>query len=413
MNSPRLLRGAIGLALLALVITLPGTASADPAAGTAGQRAAALRTQVDTLTITASQATEAYDTAESQLGTLVTQTLLAQQQLDGLGARTSTDQKIERDRARALYMTGGSAGLLSSVLDAPNIEDAELRLHTLQSIVAGDHTRTAASQSATDRAARLQHTLGGLTNHQIGLQKRADQAALDVRAALAERSRLLAQADQQVRVLAARQRAAAAAKAAAAFQAQVSGPVPAGGTALLDGSRPSDGPGRPGGSDGATRPGGGDAGSHVGTSSDGGSHVGTSGGGGSHVGTSGNAPTAPATAAIVAARGVLGVPYVWGATGPDAFDCSGLTGWAYRQAGVDLPRTAREQWTVGRHVDLAELAPGDLLFWATDTADPATIHHVGLYLGDGTMIAAPDTGDVVKIQAVYLTGYIGAVRPVG
>lgn len=401
MNSRRLVRGAMGVALLGLVVTLPGTASAHPVPGTPAQRAAALRTQVDTLTVTASQATEAYDTAESQLGGLVTRTLLAQQQLDSLGAQTRTDQTIERDRARALYMTGGSAGLLSSVLDAPTIEDAELRLHTVQNIVAGDRTRTAASQSATDQAARLQRTLDGLTTHQIALQKQADKAAIDVRTALAERTRLLAQADQQVRVLAARQRAAAAAEAAAAFQArlasaraaaQARGPVRAGGTALLDGSRPSDGPARPGFSDG--------------------SHVGTDGSDGGHAGTDGSAPTAQAAAAIAAARSVLGVPYVWGATGPDAFDCSGLTGWAYRQAGVELPRTSREQWAVGRHVNLAELAPGDLLFWATDTADPATIHHVGLYVGDGTMIAAPDTGDVVKVQAVYLTGYIGAVRPV-
>lgn len=371
-----LLAVAAGLVLLALVVALPGTATADPVAG-AQQRAAALRTQVDRLSTAASLATEAYDTAESQLGTVVTRKLLAQQQLDGLAAQTKTDRSIERDRVRALYMTGGSAGMLSSVLSAPNIEDAALRLHTVQSIVDGDRSRTAHSQAATDHATQIQHVLDGLATHQTALQQQADQAATHVRAALAEQQQLLAQADQQVRLLAAQQRAAAAAKAAAEFQARLA-------SARAAAAR-FGGPGLPGGSattGGAALPGG-------------------------------SAPTAQAAAAIAAARSVLGAPYVWGATGPSTFDCSGLTGWAYRQAGVSLPRTSREQWTAGRHVGLGQLAPGDLLFWATDTADPATIHHVALYIGDGMMIAAPDTGDVVKIQAVYLDGYIGATRPVG
>ena len=67
---------------------------------------------------------------------------------------------------------------------------------------------------------------------------------------------------------------------------------------------------------------------------------------------------------------------------------------------------------VGRiSIPLADLQPGDLLFWASNASDPATIHHVALYAGDGLMVAAPHTGDVVKIQPIYLDGYIGAVRP--
>ena len=103
---------------------------------------------------------------------------------------------------------------------------------------------------------------------------------------------------------------------------------------------------------------------------------------------------------------------MWGATGPDAYDCSGLTGAAYRAAGIALPRTSREQWYAGQHVDLGALLPGDLLFWAYDPSNPATIHHVALYAGGGMMVAAPHTGDVVKVQPVYLDGYVGAVRPV-
>jgi len=79
--------------------------------------------------------------------------------------------------------------------------------------------------------------------------------------------------------------------------------------------------------------------------------------------------------------------------------------------GISLPRVAADQWNVGAHVDLAELLPGDLLFWATDPNDPATIHHVAIYIGGGMMIAAPHTGDVVKVEPVYMDGFIGATRP--
>jgi len=117
-------------------------------------------------------------------------------------------------------------------------------------------------------------------------------------------------------------------------------------------------------------------------------------------------------AAIAAARTRLGAPYVWGATGPGAFDCSGLTQWSYAQAGLAIPRVAAEQWNIGPHPTLTELQPGDLLFWATDVNDPSTIHHVALYIGEGYMIEAPHSGAVVHITPVYLDGYIGATRPV-
>jgi cell wall-associated NlpC family hydrolase len=133
--------------------------------------------------------------------------------------------------------------------------------------------------------------------------------------------------------------------------------------------------------------------------------------GSSVLAASGGADKDPAQAVLQIARQQLGDAYVWGATGPDTFDCSGLTQWAYAHAGIQLPRVAADQWNAGPHVTLADLLPGDLLFWATDLSNPATIHHVALYLGNGVMLAAPHTGDVVKIEPVYLDGYIGATRP--
>ncbi len=122
-------------------------------------------------------------------------------------------------------------------------------------------------------------------------------------------------------------------------------------------------------------------------------------------------PGTEAEQAVAAAHTVLGRPYQWGATGPNTFDCSGLTQWAYRQAGVEIPRVSRAQWYSGPRVALADLAVGDLLFWAEDTSDPASIYHVGMYIGAAEVLYAPRTGDVVKIGPVRLDNLIGAVRP--
>ncbi|MFL6104330.1 MAG: NlpC/P60 family protein [Actinomycetes bacterium] len=117
-----------------------------------------------------------------------------------------------------------------------------------------------------------------------------------------------------------------------------------------------------------------------------------------------------ARAAVRWALAQLGDPYRWGATGPDTFDCSGLTSSAYRAAGVGIPRVSRAQWGAGRHVAVANLLPGDLVFYADNPADPATIHHVGMYIGNGLMVHAPHTGDVVRVASIWRESYAGATR---
>jgi cell wall-associated NlpC family hydrolase len=112
----------------------------------------------------------------------------------------------------------------------------------------------------------------------------------------------------------------------------------------------------------------------------------------------------------------IGTPYKWGATGEGYYDCSGFTMRAYQQAGVQLPRTSRQQYQASPHVTQDDLQPGDLLFWAYDTNDPASIHHVAIYLGqdgDGVawMIDAPHTGATIQVRRTYWTGYIGGTRP--
>jgi cell wall-associated NlpC family hydrolase len=117
-----------------------------------------------------------------------------------------------------------------------------------------------------------------------------------------------------------------------------------------------------------------------------------------------------ARAAVRWALAQLGDPYRWGTSGPDVFDCSGLTSAAYRAAGVGIPRVSQAQWGAGPHVAVASLLPGDLVFYADNPADPATIHHVGLYIGNGLMVHAPHTGDVVRVASIWREGYAGATR---
>jgi cell wall-associated NlpC family hydrolase len=115
--------------------------------------------------------------------------------------------------------------------------------------------------------------------------------------------------------------------------------------------------------------------------------------------------------AVAFAMAQIGKPYVWGAAGPSAYDCSGLVLAAYRSAGIYLPRVSRAQWYAGPHLSLGELAPGDLVFFARNVAAPSSIHHVGIYIGGGAMVEAPYTGARVRTASIGRSDYIGAVRP--
>ena len=106
-------------------------------------------------------------------------------------------------------------------------------------------------------------------------------------------------------------------------------------------------------------------------------------------------------AVIDFARDQLGEPYVWGAEGPNSWDCSGLTMKAWARAGVQLPHYSVAQYEQSRRISEDELRPGDLIFWAEDAGNPGTIFHVALYIGDGRMIHAPRTGRPVRIDSVY------------
>jgi len=110
----------------------------------------------------------------------------------------------------------------------------------------------------------------------------------------------------------------------------------------------------------------------------------------------------------------LGKSYVWGAEGPNTFDCSGLTLYVYKNAmGKTLPRTSAAQSQYGQYVSKSQLQPGDLVF--SDTDHNGSVNHVGIYIGNGKMIHAPRTGDVVKISDInsgyYKNAYVTSRRP--
>ena len=116
------------------------------------------------------------------------------------------------------------------------------------------------------------------------------------------------------------------------------------------------------------------------------------------------------------ALGQQGKPYEWGAatTQQGSFDCSSLMLQAYRAGGITLPRVSRDQYQAGALLPVAQAQPGDLLFWAYDPNNPATIHHVAMYLGDGKIVEAQQTGVPVHVRPVSWTEaelVAQAVRP--
>lgn len=137
-----------------------------------------------------------------------------------------------------------------------------------------------------------------------------------------------------------------------------------------------------------------------------------SGGGGTETGSgsgsgsgAGSSASTKAEKVLAFARAQIGKPYVWGATGPSSYDCSGLTRAAWKAAGVDIPRTTWDQVNVGTRIATADLQPGDLVFFYDD------ISHVGIYKGDGMMIHAPKPGANVREESIYYMPIYGSVRP--
>ena len=126
------------------------------------------------------------------------------------------------------------------------------------------------------------------------------------------------------------------------------------------------------------------------------------------------APTQAVATAIAYAEQQIGQPYLWGGTGPDAFDCSGLVMMAYRTAGIDIARTSEQQWATEQHVPASQVQPGDLVFFAGADGTPTSPGHVGLVIGHGQMIEAYAAGFPIRISTYgTTTSAPGDESPVG
>ena len=328
-------------------------------------------------------------------------------------ARSSYMQGSTAPGAAALVSAEGPAQLVerAALLDAAGSHrvDVVTELTVLeQQAAAADDAAQVAVQAADEAEAAAAGSLAAAQSQEVSARAQA--------AELADRREVLEAelADAQVLLLGAEgAQAAAAAQAAATAAAQARPPAPASSA----GSSSAGSSARDSSSSGWVS----------GSSSSGSSYP--SSGGGSPTGTvtTAGAPAGSAVeTAIAAAESQRGLPYSWGGGGsngpsfgipPDTdvygFDCSGLTEYAYAQAGIRIGGTSREQYWRFRHQTVAagDLQPGDLVFWG-QTADHTSIYHVALYIGGGQVIQAPQSGDVVRISSMWFgSDYYGAVRP--
>lgn len=353
-------RAAVGIttAALATVTLLTESASAEPSVHKPAQPSIAeVKTKVDALLHQAEVATEKYDGAKEQasaqnakVNALLAQAAQKTQALNDsrrqLGQFAAAQYRNGADDSTTRYMLAGDPQSLADQLHLTSVmnkrQSAAVETYRVRQVAATQQRVEAAKGLATLTAQQAQ-----LKTARTAVQSKLGQAQRLLNSLTAQEKARLAELQKQQE---AKAKAAAAALAAKQKAAQAAQPASA------------------------------------------------------------KTPATPvnssvAEQAIAFARAQLDKPYVWGATGPDSFDCSGLTQGAYKAAGIDLPRTTYDQVNVGTRVSEDAMQPGDLIFFYSD------VSHVGLYIGDGEMIHAPHTGTVVKIAPITEMPFYAAVRP--
>jgi cell wall-associated NlpC family hydrolase len=372
-QTPRLMLtlGVTGLASALALTVLPATASlADPrpTLQQVQQRIDALNTKVDL-------ADEQYASSRLELAATSRRAAVAQGRVRTAQQELSSLRQQMGAVAAAAYRSGGTDQFVQLVSTSTPQTFLD-RASSLDRIAAGQNAQLAAAATARHRLAAAQAEAAQEQRAQEAVARTMSDAKAEIESALAQQQQLLSslKAEERARLVAAQARARAAAAAAArasrtralaaaraAAQAVTAQPVRAVQTVQ-----------------------------QAGTSS---------------TPTYSGPASGRASVAVQEAYNKLGSPYQWAAAGPDRFDCSGLTMWVWAKAGVSLPHSAAAQYSSGPHVSRSDLQPGDLAFFGSP------IHHVGIYIGNGQMISAPHTGDVVKVQDAFRSDYVGAVRP--
>ena len=368
-------RRSARLAATAVLVAVVGSGlvvTSMPAQADIEQQIQSAQARLDSLNEASEAAAERYNRARIQFTEAQQRAEIAGRALDEAQRKLDRREAAVEAFATQAYMNGGLGSLPlvmggqepMEFLDKMTALDAISRsqAQTLSDLAAAQHDQAAAQAAADAAAARQRTALDDAEREKATVQRNAAEAQQVLSDLREKQAELIREAREAAAREAARQRAAElarqqelAAAAAAAFARETvtaTAPVPTRG------------------------------------------HY------------SGNA----VQIAIQVAKEQLGKPYVWAAAGPDSFDCSGLTMYAYGKAGIALSHYTGAQWHEGRHVSQSELQPGDLVFFGAD------LGHMGMYLGSGQFIHAPHTGDVVKISPLtgyYQDNYAGAVRVVG
>jgi peptidoglycan DL-endopeptidase CwlO len=367
-------RAATGRAALVALVVAGGVGlSSIPAAaapetpGTSQEAAALVAARAHDLEVV----TEQFNDARVQLEAQQAAAQQAAAQVVVADAAVAVARDHVREVARSAY-TGDQLSTLQAMLSSSSPDQLLDRVGTLDTIaqhgnevlgVAEQATQAAAAAKATaDKAAAdAQAQVQKVTAQQADLQSQIAQYQADY-------NRLSAQEQERARQLAEQQAAQQAAAAAAQAAAQAARDD------LADRSAPA-----------ASRS----------------TRTAAAAGPAAPVAA---ASSGAARTAVSTALAQQGEPYVWGAAGPGSFDCSGLVQYAYRAAGVSLPHSSSGQASMGRAVSRSQLQPGDLI------AFYSPVSHIGIYIGDGKMVHAPTSGDVVKVASIDAMGGITAMR---
>jgi cell wall-associated NlpC family hydrolase len=344
---------ALLLACLLATVAVPAKAPADTLASKQAQ-ANRIQSQVDSLSERAAAAAELYNRAKIRCASISAKVRVVEKQVHKLEAHQEKLQTHLNTRAAELYRDG-PFNFLNVLLGVRSLDDLEATARIMTTLNEQDAATVSQLKVAKAQAQAERQVLVAeqdqARQQQIAMGQRADE----VRGELAQRERMLASVTAEIRALMARQ----IAQQAAADQARTM-------ATLLRQRDPSQG--------GIT--------------------------------LGGTPPSSKAAGAVYWAERELGKPYVWAASGPDSFDCSGLMCWAYDHVGITLNHYSGDQINEGKHVDRSDLQPGDLVFFGSP------IHHVGMYVGGGCFIEAPYTGVTVRISELSSRGdFAGACRP--
>ncbi len=358
----------VGLISLLLLLLFVASASAGPIAARKA-RLAAVQAKLNKVYAQSDVAVERYNEATTKLKDTESRIARNKHLLKVAEYKLGVANEHLTSRARQVYKAD-DANILDVVFASRTFDDLLTQLDVMRRMAQSDadvvHTANVYRQEVADRRLALE------ADHKSAL-KLVAQRKDSKNQVLALQSQLEGQAGglkNEIASLEAKAAAAAKARAKAALAAQQA-------AASANASSSS-------GSSGSSSSGG--------TSSGGSSSGGTSGGGGTVVDPGGSGHSS----VVSIAQRYLGVPYVWGGASPSGFDCSGLVMYCYAQIGIGLSHGATDQQRASHPVSLSALQPGDLVFFGS----AAYSHHVGIYVGGGSMIDAPHTGAVVRYDSI-------------